>query len=121
MTLAQGLNGHLVSGHVDGVAKVVSIDTGSSSSAGDVYQIGIELPKCVSRYVVDKGSIAMDGVSLTTNRILADKVFVNIVPYTLAKTQLATLNVGDLVNVEADIMAKYVGQYLDKTNPQSLK
>ncbi len=103
------LDGHLVQGHVDGVATVAAIrETGASS------EITFELPADLVRYCVEKGSIALEGVSLTCAAVLGARVKVAVIPHTLEVTTLGRLKVHDLVNVEVDMIAKYVEKLLPK-------
>jgi riboflavin synthase len=103
------LDGHLVQGHIDGVATVAAIrETGSSS------EITFELPADLARYCVEKGSIALDGVSLTCAAVTSVRVKVAVIPHTLEVTTLGRLKVHDLVNVEVDMIAKYVEKLLPK-------
>ncbi len=103
------LDGHLVQGHVDGVATVATIrETGSSS------EITFELPADLARYCVEKGSIALEGVSLTCAAVTGVRVKVAVIPHTLEVTTLGRLKVHDLVNVEVDMIAKYVEKLLPK-------
>ncbi len=103
------LDGHLVQGHVDGVATVAAIrETGSSS------EITFELPADLARYCVEKGSIALEGVSLTCAAVMGVRVKVAVIPHTLEVTTLGRLKVQDLVNVEVDMIAKYVEKLLPK-------
>ena len=97
------LGGHYVQGHVDGVGRVRSVD-------GE--RVSIEAPRRVLRYCVEKGSIAVDGVSLTIAALGDDAFEVALVPHTLAQTTLGALRPGDAVNVEADVLAKYVERLL---------
>ena len=109
LRLSGRLDGHFVQGHVDGVATVAVIrETGSSS------EITFELPKDLVRYCVEKGSIALDGVSLTCAQVSGPKVKVAVIPHTLEVTTLGRLKVKDLVNVEVDMIAKYVEKLLSK-------
>jgi riboflavin synthase len=108
VTLLARLGGHLVQGHVDGVGEVVSVE---DVAAGKV--IAITVPEGLRRYVVEKGSIAVDGVSLTVTEIAGGGTFgVALVPYTLEATTLGKITVGDKVNLEVDLMAKYVESLL---------
>jgi riboflavin synthase len=105
--LADRLGGHLVQGHVDGVARIVS------RSPGDNWEVvRIELPRALSRYVVEKGSITVDGVSLTVSALgdAADSSWfeVSLIPTTLELTTLGRKGSGDAVNLEVDVVAKYV-------------
>lgn len=103
------LDGHLVQGHVDGVATVAAIrETGASS------EITFELPADLVRYCVEKGSIALEGVSLTCATVTGVRVKVAVIPHTLEVTTLGRLKVHDLVNVEVDMIAKYVEKLLPK-------
>lgn len=95
--------GHMVQGHVDAIGTV-----GSIAKDGDALLIRVEAPSSVMRYVVEKGFIAVDGTSLTVVNCDAQSFVVTIIPYTRDNTVLGTLKVGDSVNLEADILAKYV-------------
>jgi riboflavin synthase len=106
--LADRLGGHLVQGHVDGVGAVVSREPGER---WDV--VTISLPEALSRYVVEKGSIAVDGTSLTVVEAGRDRFTVALIPTTLARTVLGSKQPGDPVNIEADVMAKYVERLLE--------
>jgi riboflavin synthase len=103
LTLATRLGGHLVQGHVDGVAPVRSVDRN-----GDEASIRIALPPSLRPYVVEKGSIAVDGVSLTVTVVDDEGFEVALIPHTLAATTLGERGPGDGVNLEADVVAKYV-------------
>jgi riboflavin synthase alpha subunit len=97
------LGGHYVQGHVDGVGRVRSLER-----EGDGARVWIEAPPDVLRYCVQKGSVTVDGVSLTVAELADDAFAVALVPHTLAVTTLGTLAAGDEVNLEADVLAKYV-------------
>ncbi len=103
LRLSDRLGGHLVSGHVDGVGTVVSVQ-----AAGDNRVFVFAAPRDVARYIAVKGSIAINGVSLTVNNVDGMHFSVNIIPHTLAATNLGTLAVGVRVNLEADTVARYV-------------
>ncbi|HTE15361.1 MAG TPA: riboflavin synthase [Burkholderiales bacterium] len=103
LRLSDRLGGHLVSGHVDGVGVVVSVET-----AGDNRELWFEAPREVARYIAVKGSIAIQGVSLTVNEVKDMRFCVNIIPHTLAATNLNALTAGARVNLEADTVARYV-------------
>jgi len=105
-TLASRLGGHLVQGHVDGVAHVID---GQPDAEGGV-RLSVRLPADLSRYVVEKGSITLDGVSLTVAAIREDEIDVALIPHTLQATTLGTIGPGDPVNVEVDLVAKYVAK-----------
>jgi riboflavin synthase len=101
------LGGHLVSGHVDGVAEV-------QTRLGDArsQRIRMRVPEALARYVARKGSVALDGVSLTVNAVERQEFEVNLVPHTLAETTLGELAVGDRVNLEVDLIARYTERLL---------
>lgn len=103
LRLADRLGGHLMSGHVDGVGTVVSVQF-----AGDNKVFVFEAPREVARYIAIKGSIAINGVSLTVNDVKDMRFSVNIIPHTLAATNLGALAAGARVNLEADTVARYV-------------
>lgn len=103
MKFTDRFGGHLVQGHVDAAAKITEI---SPSMEWTKFQI--ELPNHLLKYVVPQGSICLDGVSLTIGEIVGQSVAVWLIPKTLEKTNLADKKVGDLVNVEVDLLAKYV-------------
>ena len=102
-TLATRLGGHIVQGHVDGVGEI------RSRRPGEQWEIvTVSLPTGLGRYVVEKGSVAVDGVSLTVARIGADEFDVSLIPTTLKATTLGSKGVGEPVNLEVDVIAKYV-------------
>jgi riboflavin synthase len=103
LQLSDRLGGHLVSGHVDGVGQVVRFE-----SVGDCWLLMVRAPHSISRYIAIKGSIAIDGVSLTVNNIEKDVFSMNLIPHTLEKTSLQYLGVGSRVNLEVDLIARYV-------------
>ncbi|MFH0800329.1 MAG: riboflavin synthase [Pseudomonadota bacterium] len=97
------LGGHLVQGHVDGVGEVIDIVDKSGS-----HEFTIKIPGSLSRYVVEKGSVAVDGVSLTVNRCEGDRFSVMVIPHTQLKSTFQGLRKGERVNLEVDIIGKYV-------------
>jgi riboflavin synthase len=101
------LGGHLVQGHVDGVGTIEAIEPGDRWTV-----VRISLPADLSRYVVEKGSITVDGVSLTVSAVGADAFEVSLIPTTLGLTTLGVKGVGEPVNLEVDIVAKYVEKLL---------
>jgi len=109
LRLTDRLGGHIVTGHVDGIGKIVE-----KREERDFLQLGIRIPESVSRYVVQKGSIAIDGISLTVNEIQEGEIRMTLIPYTIEKTTLKQKRVGDRVNLEADILGKYVEKFLDR-------
>ncbi len=104
---SDSLGGHLVTGHVDGVGSITKI-----SKIGNTTFISIRLSKELRNYVVRKGSITVDGISLTVKDVLIDGFEVSIIPYTMENTTLASKKEGDLVNIETDIIGKYVEKLL---------
>ncbi|GGM49115.1 riboflavin synthase [Dactylosporangium sucinum] len=106
-TVATRLGGHIVQGHVDGVGEVLARE------AGDQWEtVTFALPEQLARYVVEKGSITVDGISLTVTAVTADTFSVGLIPTTLKLTTLGARGVGERVNLEVDIMAKYVEKLL---------
>ena len=101
------LGGHFVLGHVDFTAKILSF-----RNLGEHRELVIEIPPDQRRFFVEKGSVAVDGISLTVNYVRENSISINIVPYTFENTNLKFRKPGDLVNVEADIIGKYVVNYL---------
>lgn len=107
--LNQGIDGHLVSGHIDGTGAVVD-----KYSDGDSVRFKIKVPQNLVKYIARKGSICMNGVSLTVNKISKNIFEVNIVPHTLNFTTLGQLTVGDRLNIEVDMIARQLEQLLKK-------
>lgn len=103
LRLSDRLGGHLVSGHVDGVGKVIKFEP-----VGECWQLDIRAPHAISKYISIKGSICVNGVSLTVNKINADDFSINLIPHTLEHTTLKQLTVGSNVNLEVDQIARYV-------------
>lgn len=111
-TKADGrLGGHIMQGHVDGVATLIARD-----SQPEWDNLTFSVPADLARYVVRKGSIALNGVSLTIADLTADAVTVSLIPTTLTETNLGRLNVGDTVNVEVDVIAKYVERMVNHSS-----
>ncbi len=107
LCLKDKLGGHMVSGHVDAVAQCVEID---SSARSTIYQF--KIPVNLDKFIVKKGSVAINGVSLTVNEIENCVVSVNLIPHTLEHTNLGLLKIGDKVNLEIDTIARYVEKML---------
>jgi len=105
----EALGGHYVQGHVDAVGRIRSVD-----DEGEGLRVLLEAPDAVSRYCVEKGSVAVDGVSLTVAALADDGFVVALVPHTLAVTTLSTLRPGQDVNLEADVLAKYVERLISR-------
>ena len=111
LRLADRLGGHLVSGHVDGRAEVTRMD-----QVGESRLLELRVPAELAKYVARKGSIAVDGVSLTVNRVEADRFEVNLIPHTLEVTNLGAIAPGARVNVEVDMVARYLERLLTASN-----
>jgi riboflavin synthase len=111
------LGGHIVQGHVDGTGKFVALDR--IPDAED-YWLRIEIPSTLSRYVILKGSLAIEGISLTIAKIEAPEVTVAIIPHTVEMTNLKSLKSGDPVNLEVDMIAKYVEKIMGRESHSSI-
>lgn len=105
LSLGEELGGHIVTGHVDGRARIVS-----RVPDGDSVRFLIETPDALSQFIAPKGSVALNGVSLTVNEVDVQRFGVNMVPYTLAHTTWDDRQPGDLVNLEVDLLARYVAR-----------
>ena len=108
MRLSDRLGGHLVSGHVDGIGQVLSFEQAGQNSKEMCWLLAVQAPHPISKYIAKKGSICVDGVSLTVNTVSHDTFTMNIIPHTLENTTLKHLKVGNLVNLEIDQIARYV-------------
>lgn len=107
LTLNDPIDGHLVSGHIDACAKVTGV-----VSIGKTKEIVFAVPRALMKYIVKKGSIALNGISLTVAQATGSTVKVALIPYTLAHTNLGLLKIGDHVNLEVDTVARYVEKML---------
>lgn len=107
MRLSDRLGGHIVAGHVDCVAMIVE----RSETSGNIV-FTFRLPPHAARYLVAKGSVAIDGISLTVNTVERERFTINVIPHTATMTTLALKRSGDLVNIETDILGKYVESLL---------
>ncbi len=105
LRVGEEMGGHIVTGHVDGTAKVVE-----RHPEGDSIRFVFELPKALERYVASKGAVALDGVSLTVNEVEGNRFGVNIIPHTQQATCFGDLQAGDEVNLEIDVLARYVAR-----------
>jgi riboflavin synthase len=105
LALGEELGGHIVTGHVDGRAKIIS-----RFPDGDSVRLLIEAPENLAGFIAPKGSVALNGVSLTVNEVDATRFGVNIIPYTLTHTTWGDRQPGDLVNLEVDLLARYVAR-----------
>lgn len=115
LRLADRLGGHLVSGHVDGVGTVVSV-----RADGRSQRWGFEVPASLARYVAHKGSICIDGASLTVNEVEGCRFGVNLIPHTVAHTTFADRRPGARVNLEVDVVARYVERLLGSGDAPTL-
>ncbi|TMH57055.1 MAG: riboflavin synthase [Betaproteobacteria bacterium] len=106
LRLSDRLGGHLVSGHVDGVGVVARVDAVGDGST----RLDVDAPAALARFIAPKGSIAIDGVSLTVNDVTGPRFAVNLIPHTLAVTTLGELAPGARVNLEVDVIARYVAR-----------
>lgn len=107
LRLADRLGGHLVAGHVDGLARVVSI-----TADGRSQRWRLRAPAALDRYIAAKGSVTLDGTSLTVNDVDEDSFGVNLIPHTIAHTSFAERKVGDAVNLEVDLVARHLERLL---------
>jgi riboflavin synthase len=108
LAVGQRLGGHIVSGHVDGTGRIAA-----KEPVGDAVEMSFRAPKELLRFVAEKGSITVSGVSLTVNGVSADAFHVTLIPHTLGKTSLGDAKVGDTVNLEVDVLARYVARLLE--------
>ncbi len=107
--------GHIVTGHVDAIGTITDI-----KQAGDSRQFSIEIPLDISRYFVQKGSVAIDGISLTVNEQHGNTFTVNIIPYTASRTTIGEKNLRDRVNIETDIIGRYVESFLVRSKQKEI-
>jgi riboflavin synthase len=112
MAAGARFDGHLVQGHVDGLGRVRRLER-----EGNEVELHVECEPALAAQLVDKGSVTIDGVSLTVVRVVEDGFHVALIPHTLELTTLADLAGGDPVNLEVDILGKYVKQYMDRVLP----
>src|SRR3984957_15479330 len=108
LKIGDELGGHLVSGHVDGLAEVVAREDMSETA-----RLAFRAPAALSRFIAQKGSVALDGVSLTVNEVEGDTFAVLVIPHTLKVTTIGMLKVGDRINIEVDQMARYAARLLE--------
>lgn len=112
LKIGDSLDGHIVTGHVDGVGEVAAV-----TRAGRSIELGVMLPPELAPYVARKGSIAIDGVSLTVNAVSAARFAVNIVPHTTAATIIGDYRPGTAVNIEVDVIARYLERLSESRRP----
>ena len=108
LALGERLGGHLVTGHIDGLARVVRLEP-----AGAALAVTLEGPATLLRFVAEKGSVTLEGVSLTVNRVTGTRFEVMLIPHTLEVTTLGALAVGRELNLEVDLVARYVARWLE--------
>jgi riboflavin synthase len=108
------MGGHFVQGHVNGVAKITQIN-----SKGKNYEVTLEAPKDLYRYMISEGSIALEGISLTISKLTSTSFSVSIIPHTWDNTILHMKKVGDSINIEVDMMAKYLENFIGFMKPKS--
>ena len=119
LRLSDRLGGHLVQGHVDGIGTIIE-----RRKEGDTLELRLSAPENILRYCIAKGSICLSGVSLTINRLYSDGFDVWLIPHTLDKTHLEACRVGDRLNIESDMVGKYIERFMvgpSATNAQGLK
>lgn len=114
LRLADRLGGHLVSGHVDGVGEVVKF-----APVGESHELVIRAPKGLARYIAYKGSITVNGVSLTVNWVKGEEFSINLIPHTIEATNLKHLQAGKRVNLEVDLVARYLDRMLSYDKEQA--
>jgi riboflavin synthase len=112
LRLGDELGGHIVSGHVDGVASIVA-----RTGEGDSQRFSFEVPESLAAFVASKGSVTLDGVSLTVNEVEGRRFGVNLIAHTLAVTTLGQAEPGGQVNVEIDMLARYVARLMETRHP----
>lgn len=117
LKIGDELGGHIVTGHVDGVARIISRDDfcdrapeGRPSEETSMSRFWIEAPRALSRFIAKKGSVALDGVSLTVNDVEGHRFSVLLIPHTLSVTTLGARRAGDALNIEVDLMARYAAR-----------
>lgn len=109
LRLGDELGGHIVSGHVDGLATLIDLQPEQDS-----WRLQIQVPHDLSKFIAAKGSVALDGISLTVNAVEGDVFGVNIIPHTWERTSLSERKIGDALNLEIDMLARYVARMLQQ-------
>ena len=107
LLLTDRIGGHIVAGHIDGIGVITKI-----VKRGDSFEFNFQVNDEISRYIVEKGSVAVNGVSLTVAKIIGNQFMVSIIPYTINSTTFKEKKVGDKVNIENDIVGKYIEKFL---------
>jgi len=114
LTAGKEFGGHFVLGHVDGTGRVAYLNR-----EGDSWRLGVEIPGALATYIVSKGSVAIDGISLTVARWRDGVAEIAVIPYTYQQTNICDRAAGDLVNIEGDILGKYIERYLSAREAQN--
>lgn len=114
LKLSDRLGGHLVQGHVNGLGKIINV-----VKLGKNYSLTVELPSPLIKYTIDEGSIAVDGISLTIAKVTGNKVELSIIPHTWDNTNLKSKKIGENVNIEVDVIAKYIEKLMDSRTANS--
>jgi riboflavin synthase len=110
LKIGDELGGHLVSGHVDGMATLTARE-----DLTEMARLTLRVPKTLARFIAQKGSVALDGISLTVNDVADDQFSVLIIPHTLSVTTLGALKAGDALNLEVDVMARYAARLMERS------
>jgi riboflavin synthase len=110
------LGGHVVQGHVDGTATLIALEAVAPDTEITDYRLCLSVPDTLTRYIVEKGSITVEGISLTVARVQEDQIEIAIIPHTYSATNLRMLSPGDEVNVEVDVLGKYADRQGDAAN-----
>ena len=105
--LSDRLGGHLVQGHVNGIGRISNI-----KKLGENYFLEVEIPPRLSKYLIDEGSISIDGISLTIAKLIDNKVGISVIPHTWKNTNLNSRKIGEKINIETDVIAKYIEKLL---------
>ena len=114
LTLSDKMGGHFVSGHIDCTARIASI-----GKTGRAYEITLELPSEAAPFIAERGSVAIDGISLTVTEVAGDSFKVVIIPHTFENTILGSKSAGSSVNIEVDMLARYIANYLNNKNQKT--
>lgn len=115
LTLNSRLGGHIVTGHIDGLAKLKNVQ-----QKGDFYTISFEVEKELTKYIAKKGSVAVNGVSLTIANLNSNEFSIAVIPQTFKNTNLSQCKRGDFVNIEVDILAKYIEKFLSTSDNNTI-
>ncbi|MBI9072193.1 MAG: riboflavin synthase [Melioribacteraceae bacterium] len=116
LRLSDRLGGHLVLGHVNGIGTITNI-----TKLGDNYDLEIDVPSHLDKYLIDEGSITIDGISLTIAKVNYNKINISVIPHTWQKTVLMTKQTGSTVNLETDVLAKYIEKLISANKPEDQK